>query len=304
MRKINKECFFRYVDCISLFQNDDLMYILEKLLINESNTNNSSSLKPPLSKLKTNSNKIDKEQNSGISINDMNEYIIKCLVSLILPVDNVSLRSQSFGLELYEIQRFLCSNPNLKIIEIYNVMTNAASFSSSSSYGNSSTKTNPLLKKLFSLMPKYKQNTSEQFTSLNSLLISRGSTEPSTEYNTKLAISQIWQEIDLIKKNLKPVAWNEKFAIDFWSSSKSFIEPNANVSGSSSLRPKTNSLTIAVNRNKCVEYLKEIVSKSKEKYSVKAYLHWYEKFNISNDHFQNAFDNVNTIIESYEQMTS
>jgi len=280
------------------------MHIIEKSLNSEYTINSSSSLKPTLSKSKANSITNDKDQNNSISINDMNAYIVKCLLSLILPVDNVSLRSQSFGLELYEIQRFLCSNPNLKIVEVYNVTNNASSLSSSSNYGNSSVKSNPLLKKIFSLMPKYKSNSSEQFTSLNSLLILRGSPTDSSEYNTKFAISQIWQEIDLIKKNLKPVAWNDKFSIDFWSSSKSFLEPNTNTSGPSSLKSKSSSLTIAVNRNKCVDYLKEIVSKSKEKYSVGAYLHWYEKFNISKDHFQNAFDDVNTIIDSYEQMTS
>ena len=154
-------------------------------------------------------------------------------------------------------------------------------------------------------MPKYKSNTSEQFISLNSLIISRGSSAESSEYNTKSAISQIWQEIDLIKKNLNPVEWNP-FTMDFWSSSKNFIEPNTsgNSNSSSSLKSKTNSLTIATNRNKSVDYLKEIVLKSKQKYSVGAYLHWYEKFNINNDHFQNAFENLNTIIDSYEQMTS
>jgi hypothetical protein len=280
------------------------MYIIEKNL-NSDHAVLSSSVKGPLTKSKTNPITSDKDQSNCVSINDMNAYIIKCILSLILPVDNVSPRSQSFGLEFYELQRFLCSNPSVKIIEIYNVMSSATSLSSSSNYGNSSAKSNPLLKKLFSIMPKYKSNTNEQFKSLNSLIISRGSSPESSEYNTKSAISQIWQEIDLIKKNLNPVEWNP-FTMDFWSSSKNFIEPNTsgNSNTSSSLKSKTNSLTIATNRNKSVDYLKEIVLKSKQKYSVGAYLHWYEKFNINNDHFQNAFENLNTIIDSYEQMTS
>ena len=295
-----------FVDCISLFQNDDVMSIIEKMS-NDSLTAPSVTTKTQLlpfnhSKLKSNASSSNDKQSNSVTLDLMNDYIIKCLLNLILPVDNVSLRSQSFGLELYEIQRFLCSNPNLKIVEIYNVMSNNSALGSSN-YGNAAIKSNPLLKKLFSLVPKYKSNTSEQFTSLNSLLISRGAPHDSTEYNTKAVISQLWQEFDLIKKSLQPVKWNP-FTIDLWSSSKSFNETsNASSNNGSAQKIKTNSLTVCLNRNKCVEYLKEVVSKSKEKYAVKAYVHWYEKFNINNDHFQRAFENVNTIIDFYDQMT-
>ena len=289
-----------FVDGICLFQNDDLMNLVEKISSDSSSlTSSAITTKNQLlpfnhSKLKTNTEKAP----NSVSLNEMNSYIVKCLLGLILPVDNVSLRSQSFGLELYEIQRFLCSNPNLKIIETYNVNSLSVSSSSSSNYGNSTIKSNPLLKKLFSTVPKYKSNTSEHFTSLNSLIIARG-TQDLTEYSNKAVVAQIWQDFDFIKKNLQPVKWNP-YTIDLWSSKSSISEPNA---PQTNQKLKSNSLTLAVNRNKCVDYLKEIVLKSKEKYAVGAYLHWYEKFNINKDHFQNAFENVNTIIDSYDQMT-
>ena len=215
------------------------------------------------------------------------------MLGLALPVDNVSVRAQSFGLELYEIQRFLCANPCLKLVEVYT----ASSPSQAPSQGVS--KTNPLVKKLFSLVPKYRGSTSEQFTSLNSLLIARGP-QDLPEYSTKGVVAQIWQDFEFIKKSVQPVKWNP-FTIDLWSSRSAISEPKAPALAKTTAA--TNSLTIAVNRNKCVEYLREVCDKSREKYAVGAYLHWYEKFSVSGDHFRAAFDNLNTIIDSYEQMT-
>ena len=45
------------------------------------------------------------------------------------------------------------------------------------------------------------------------------------------------------------------------------------------------------------------MNKAHLKYSAKAYLHWYRKFNITNENFDLAFENVKQIIDSYELMT-
>jgi hypothetical protein len=112
------------------------------------------------------------------------------------------------------------------------------------------------------------------------------------------------QEFELIKKSLNPVAWNP-YTIDFWSSKHSINQPDTahRSTTSKSQQPTTNSLTIATNRNKCVDYLQDVLDKSLKKFKVKAYLHWYDKFNITDDHFQNSFQCIQNVIESYYQIS-
>lgn len=278
-----------YADFIGLYQNDDVLNTLEKSANSDHSESKTSLLNSKTGLLPFNSAKLVKnlpgiDSPSSVSLNEMNSYIIKCLLNTISPVDSVSLRCQSIGMELYEMQRFLCPNANLKIVEFYNLS------SSSVSNLNSSTKSNSLLKKLLSSIPKYKKDcqNERQFTSLSSLIIARGDQDPN-EYNNQL---------DSIKKSLNPVVWNP-FTIDFWSSKAAFNEP---LSSKTTIR--TNSLAVCTNRNKCVEYLREVLEKSKSKYSAKAYLHWYEKFNVGEDQFESSFYNLNLIIDSYDQMTN
>lgn len=203
----------QFVDCISLYQNDDIMRIIEKMTHSENPPQTNSSLVSKTGLQPYNVAKLDKKQSNSqenplnsISIEDMNSYIIKCLLNTILPVDNISLKSQSIGMELFELQRFLCSNPNLKIIELYNIGNSNNNLNKSSSLllnnKNSITKQNPLVKQIFSILPKYKQNVlnyhqQEQFTSINSLIIARSSL---ADENNKYQLSQLWQDFELIKK--------------------------------------------------------------------------------------------------------
>jgi hypothetical protein len=297
-----------HADCIGLYQNDDIFNLIEKQA-NEVSRSTPSSTKSALlpfnnPKLNKKSASLESSLPNSISINDMNSYIVKCLLSSIYPVDSVSLKTQSFGLELFEMQRFLCSNPNLKIIEVYNVNSSSSGLKSTSLSDRSSnqlTKSNPLVKQLISVVPKYKRDTTQLYTSLNSLLIARGN-QDLNEYDNKMVVSQIWQDFDLIKKSLNPVEWNP-FTIDLWSSKYAINEPESTTNTNNAAKTKTNSLTLAVNRNKCVDYLSDVLSISKKKFVARAYLHWYEKFNVGDDHFEKAFENLGQIIDSYTQMT-
>ena len=189
----------------------------------------------------------------------------------------------------------------MKIVEIYNV--NKTEANSAFNSINQVTKSHPLLKSLLSIVPKYKKNFTEQFTSLNSLIIARGG---QYDQNGKsLSTSQLWQEFEMIKKFLNPVQWNP-YTVDFWTSKNILNEPGSIASNKGTgLSNKSNnlSLTFALNRNKCVEYLEDVYEKATRKFNNKAYLHWYHKFDISDEHFQDAFENVRLIIDSYVQMT-
>jgi hypothetical protein len=103
---------------------------------------------------------------------------------------------------------------------------------------------------------------------------------------------------------LNPVLWNP-FAFDYWSSSQCINTPTSDVTPLNSNKnfneiTNNNSITVALNRNKCVDFLTMTASKANEKFAVNAYLHWYYKFNIDKDFFLNAFENVNNMIDSYK----
>jgi hypothetical protein len=286
-----------YADGIFLYQNDDIFSIVEKMM-------NSNDSKPSTySKTASSTNKSNKLSNdhSSISIEEMNSYIINCLLSTIYPVDSISLKEQSIGMELFELQRFLCPNPNLKIIELY-TLSSPSSPSSYARANETSNKLSQLLKQLFHYIPKRDLN-EKLYVSLNSLFVSRGN-QDLKEYNSQIIMSQMCQEFETIKKTLNPVPWNP-FTIDFWSSKHSINQPGTAqiFSASKSQQLTTNSITIATNRNKCVNYLQDVLDKSLEKFQIKAYLHWYHKFNIMDDHFHDSFQSIQSIIESYDQMT-
>jgi hypothetical protein len=299
-----------FADCITLFHNDDVFNQIEKQYNEYMNSNPSSvtsntktKLMPTALKKTLNNNANINTNDNTISIKQMNSYIIRSFLDMIYPVDNVSLKSQSIGMEYYELQRLLCPNPNLKIIELYDVNVSPSSFSSVSRYSNVNNNKIQLVKQLLSLVPRYKKEfTDNHYVSLNSLIIARGTHDLNNDnYSTKQIMSQIWQDYDLIKKHLNPVEWNP-FTIDFWSSKSSINDPYINTT--TNTKAKSNSLTIATNRNRCVDYLKQVEEKSLEKYKARAYLHWYNKFNINDDHFENSFENIRNIIDNYNYMTA
>ena len=102
----------------------------------------------------------------------MNSQIVKSLLGLVYPVESVSLKMQSVGMEMYELQRLLCANPSMKIIELYSVNgieTLAPAANSRPTFGNSQRnnelKSNPLLKSITSVIPKYDKGLVKQFVS-------------------------------------------------------------------------------------------------------------------------------------------
>jgi len=85
----------KFADGVCLFQNDDIFEILERTARAESST----------------TTKRPGDHPGPISLAEMNTYIARALLGLLLPVDSVSLREQSIGMELYELQRLLCPKP-------------------------------------------------------------------------------------------------------------------------------------------------------------------------------------------------
>lgn len=233
-------------------------------------------------------NKTKLEELESISMKDMNIEIIESLLGAFLPVDNASLRCQSIGMEFYEFERILSSNAKLKFVEIYNLS------SSKKSAPNPSSSLNLMTKTLLSQIPKHlKSNSLRKYTSLNTLFVARGSFDWTQPINSSTTMEHLMRELSQLKVALNPVEWNP-FSIDLWSSK------TASVALAQPAGVQRSSLTVATNRNKCVEYLDEVVSKSMLKYAKRAYVHWLEKYvpNIE-ENFENALENLNSIIDNY-----
>lgn len=92
--------------------------------------------------------------------------------------------------------------------------------------------------------------------------------------------------------------------MDFWYSTRALAEPTNSTASKPSNRTAPTSLTVALNRNRCVEYLRDVQLKAAQKFTKRAYLHWYSKFGVGDDMFENAFQNAHAVIDSYEQMTN
>ena len=230
----------------------------------------------------------DSPVESNITLNEINSYIVQTIISTIYPVDNLSLKNQSIGMELLELKNQLCSNKNTKIIELFSLAEKSKSyFSNKINPVSSSASVSPILKELSSYLKK--QSLNKHYSTLSSIMILRGD-----DLVNNLNIFQ--RAENDIKTMLNCVKWNP-FTVDYWTSRKGLKQHSAKLDNPQSL------ITLAMNRNYCVDYLEEIRKKSLEKYKVGAYLHWYEKYQVDGSFFDHAFENIHSIVDSYNKMT-
>lgn len=283
-----------FSDVIMLFQNDDIYQMIERLRFkdNEKHVANNTITNNNVSSV------------NNITLDDMNSYLIKCLMSTIYPVDNVSLKNQSIGMEMLELNNILCANKNLKIVELFTLTERTKSYFSSKI--NATSSTDQLLKEVISFIKKRKQTSNNQnnmqktYSTINSIIILRGN-----DLYQNLHLFQ--KSEDEIKLLLNSIKWNP-YSVDYWASRKALEYDKTknkvdNSTRKQSIQPHS-SITFALNRNYCVDYLEEIKRKSLIKYNSKAYLHWYQKYNVDESQFEHAFENMNCIIDTFNQMTS
>jgi hypothetical protein len=295
-----------YADSIGLHQNDDVFNILDRasqhadasrsltasktgLLPNKKSTNPASSTTESLS-------------SNSISFRDINCYIVKSFLNALYPVESVSLKTQSIGMEFLEMQRVLCSHRSLKLLEFYNV-SKSESKQTMSANADAYHKTHPMLKQILSLLPKYKTDlaapVNEPYKSLGSIVVARGFNEITSRY----LVEDLWKDVEPIRKALNPVAWNSNSAVDFWYA-KNGINESGGVKPSSTATASVNtSITIVTNRNKCIEYVRDVATKAELKYRARAYVHWYERFGVCGEEFDHAFENARHVVDAYTEFT-
>ncbi|XP_064646130.1 tubulin delta chain-like [Lineus longissimus] len=209
----------------------------------------------------------------GISFSKMNEQIASCLCGTVLPIDTLSpKRYHSIGIEPWELVRSVCPMPSMKFIYTNQVSRNKCSWDN-------------LTTALLNSHNRYNKN-GEPYRTLSNLVIVRGdrnNTFPS--YTNKME--------EKIKLAYNTVKWNP-FPVDFWRGSHNTL---------GAMKDST-SLTLASNNSNIVEYLEDILEKSRAKYDARAYLHWYWKHGCTGDDFEDAFTTLQTIVDDYKESIS
>ena len=93
-------------------------------------------------------------------------------------------------------------------------------------------------------------------------------------------------DTNLLEKKLKslynPVEWNP-YPVDYWFSTSQ----------------RYKQLSILYNNTDIIGYLTQIRDKAMLMYHKKAYLHWYDKYDVDQDMFKLGFDNIHCMIKSY-----
>ena len=104
-----------------------------------------------------------------------------------------------------------------------------------------------------------------------------------------------------LHKSLMPIKWNIDDAIYY-----EYIKDKEAIKLKEAIVA-----TMIINRTNIADTLKDIQSKAYSKYKVnipiiiiiflkaKAYLHWYYKYGLESDDFENSFNLVENVIESY-----
>lgn len=90
-----------------------------------------------------------------------------------------------------------------------------------------------------------------------------------------------------MQKIFNPVGWNPEA-----------ININYHKEKYDKIVDRKSMLTLA-NRTKFGEILKEINNIAYSKYKAKAYLHWYYKYGLNENDFENCFNVIDGIVDSY-----
>lgn len=209
-----------------------------------------------------------KKGQEGISFTHLNEAIASHLSGVFLPTDSLKTKcTYSLGQEPWEMVRSISPMPNLKFVQIAQYMNSKMSWSD-------------LLGKLSATVRKY-DTSGKPYSSLGNLCVARGDTTGGFQLHMGALEPKL-------KQMYNCVGWNP-FPIDFWSA-------KTNNCGSKN----SASLTVAANSSSIVEYLDNVLERSKVMFDAGAYLHWYWRHGAERETFEDAFETLRTVTEDYK----
>ncbi|XP_063076307.1 tubulin delta chain-like isoform X1 [Engraulis encrasicolus] len=210
---------------------------------------------------------------SGVSqdtLSFMNRHIVSCMAGLLFPVNSLTTASGlSLGMEPWELIRSVCPMPSAKLLSI----TQASS--------REKQKWDRLAGLTLQSVPQLSP-AGKSYTSRAVLAVARGDQDKS--FATSRALYKL-------KRGHRCVAWNP-FPIDHWT------DPCNEMTGSSSGAAQL--LTVCSNHSSVTSLLDHTLRRSKEKMDVRAYLHWYERYGVETQDFQQAMDTLLNVMEEYD----
>ncbi|XP_063076322.1 tubulin delta chain-like isoform X2 [Engraulis encrasicolus] len=175
----------------------------------------------------------------------------------------------SLGMEPWELIRSVCPMPSAKLLSI----TQASS--------REKQKWDRLAGLTLQSVPQLSP-AGKSYTSRAVLAVARGDQDKS--FATSRALYKL-------KRGHRCVAWNP-FPIDHWT------DPCNEMTGSSSGAAQL--LTVCSNHSSVTSLLDHTLRRSKEKMDVRAYLHWYERYGVETQDFQQAMDTLLNVMEEYD----
>ncbi|XP_078579162.1 tubulin delta chain-like isoform X1 [Branchiostoma floridae x Branchiostoma japonicum] len=213
---------------------------------------------------------VQHQQNSSkaqVSIPEMNQYISNCLAGLFLPTDSITpTPGIPLGMEPWELLRSVCPMPATKFAQVSHHMGSRLGWDAIAAHA----------------IQMYRKQHSHRDRALSAVVVARGSSKDDFR-RYKPGIER------KVRAGCNSVEWNP-FPLDFWTDKNS-------LSG----RPEKKSLTLCTNNSGITGYLEHVLTKARQKYDAKAFLHWYWKHGCTDQDFSQAFDTVGKIVEDYKE---
>ncbi|KAL5008452.1 hypothetical protein ScPMuIL_014033 [Solemya velum] len=203
----------------------------------------------------------------SVSLQLVNSAISAELNGIFLPTDTLTPSSgSSLGMEPWELVRSVCPMPSLKFVQFLHQASSEKSL-------------DDVLAQATRRVAKYSSE-GRPYGCLASLVVIRG--------NTRETVSVPRVE-GRIKKSYACVSWNP-YPVDIW------IAKNCQTG----FKDKK-TVTIAANRTSVLDFLDVVYTKSKTMFNAGAYLHWYERYGVSRDEFNESFEEMKSIAENYSE---
>ncbi|KAI5106096.1 tubulin delta chain [Silurus meridionalis] len=202
------------------------------------------------------------------TLSAMNAHITSCMAGLLMPLRSLTTGSgQGLGIEPWELVRSVCPVPTAKLL--YTAQASASE----------TTHWDTLVSETLRNLPQFSPD-GKPYSSRAVLAVARGNQD-----NTFI-LSNVLQKL---QQGHRCVPWNP-FPVDHWTDPRN----EAKVSLS------TRTLTVCSNHSSVTRLLGHVVQRTTEMLSARAYLHWYERYGIGMEEFQQALNTISGLIEEYE----
>ncbi|XP_041375008.1 tubulin delta chain-like isoform X2 [Gigantopelta aegis] len=216
--------------------------------------------------------RLEKGTDRSVSFEAVNRHIAGSLCGVFLPTDTLlSKCGYSSGQEPFELLRAVCPMPAHKFIHLLH-------------HSKKKTSWEELLKETLYRLRRYDEH-GKLFSSLANVMVARGQDSSS--------INRIQPKLkSKIQTAYNCVRWNP-FPVDVWTATSNMTSTR-----------DSSSVTIAANYGCCVEHLDTVIKKSKIMYDAGAYLHWYWRYGLTQEMFDESFETLQSTIDEYQTALS